>query len=99
MLAGLTVADPLSGSVPEPTAGLKLTLVALVLVHVRVTLLPLVIVDALAVSVAVGAGALAAVTVTVTVLDALPPFPVADTVYVVVLAGETLCVPPVAFSV
>lgn len=79
MLAGLTVADPLSAGVPEPTDGVKVTLVAFAVVHVRVVLLPFVIVFALAASVAVGAGA-AAATLTVAVPDAFPPFPVADTV-------------------
>jgi hypothetical protein len=50
-----------------------------------------------AVILTVGAGL--AATVTVTLAEALPPAPVAVAVYVVVLDGLTVCVPPPAFSV
>lgn len=57
--------------------------------------MPAVMVVGLAVIVIVGSGF--AVTVTVADMDALPPGPVADAVYVVVAVGLTCWVPPAAF--
>jgi hypothetical protein len=74
------------------------TLVALVATIVRVEALPTVIVLGFATTVTVGGVVGGAVTVTVAfaVAAVVPAAPFAVAVYVVVAAGLTTCVPPVA---
>lgn len=79
---------------------LIVTLVAFVAVTVNVDEFPALIVAGVATRVTVaGGGGGAEETVTVAVALALPPLPEAFAVYVVVVAGVTDCVPPVAARV
>ena len=73
------------------------TCVAFVAVTVSVEELPVVM--AVGVATIVTVGALGAVTVIVVLAVVVPPGPVAVAVYVVVAAGVTACVPPVAANV
>jgi hypothetical protein len=68
--------------------------VAFVAATVKVDGLPEITEVGFALILTVGAGF--AVTVTTAVAEALPPAPVAVAVYVVVAAGLTVCVPPLA---
>jgi hypothetical protein len=67
----------------------------LVAVTVNVLVLPETIVAGLATIVTIAAAG--GTTVTVAVAEALPPLPVATAVYVVVVAGLTVWVPPVVW--
>ena len=100
MLVGDTLCVPLVPLVPvqPPLAVHEL---ALLLDHVKVELLPEVMVAGFAPSVAVGAAGGVVGESTVIVTDEaweLPPVPEHVSVYVVVLVGETLCVPLVALT-
>jgi hypothetical protein len=75
------------------------TLVTLVATTVKIEELPAVIAVGLAMIVTVGGGVLDPVIVTIAVAVTVPPAPVAAAVYVVVAAGVTACVPPVAARV
>ena len=86
---------PVAGNVyDEPSLPAIVTVVALSALTVRVDVLPDTIEAGFAVIVTVGAGF--AVTVTTAVAVTVPLAPVAVAVYVVVAAGVTVCVPPVA---